>query len=261
MFRNYFAEIWELHPRILNGVLYRDITNLGYADLVSSPVPGEYFNYAIPIGTDPSQLNISDLKQRFAAIKEKVCIYLLEEHLQSGFVEYLIRQGFKFEGRDSWMGYDKNTYRDSNISSTVVEVTSDMFVDYKFVSESVFSDFPGNETYIEICRRSLEGVNSIYPDLKSELYLIYDEDKPAANGGMFYSKEQNFAYLHDAGTLEQYRGRGYQSSLIKYRVNKAVGLGIDRIFSSVDHGGKSWSNTIKCGLNNMHTGMMFLGME
>lgn len=258
MFSNYFPEIWKLFPKVLNGVLFHDIEDLGYAELITSPVPGEYFNFAVPTVTDYSKLDIAQLRKKLLDQKQKLCIYLLEEHQKAGFVEYLIRQGLKFEGRDSWMGYDKSTYINSTIKSSVTLVTINNFDDYKYVSEQVFSDFPGNDVYIKICRKTLEKVFSPTHDLISKMYLIYEGNKPVANGGLFYSVKENFAYLHDAGTLEQYRGKGYQSDLIKYRVNEAVANGIDRIFASVDHGGKSWSNTIKCGLNNLHTGMMFV---
>lgn len=258
MLRNYFQEVWDLHPKLLNGILYNKTEDLGYGNLITSPVPGEYFNYLVPKTTDFMDLDLEDLNGRFKSINQMLCIYLLEEHQKLGFVEYLIRKGLKFEGRDSWMGYDAETYSNSVVKSTVTDVGISEFDDYRMVSEKVFSDFPGNGTYIEICRKSIGGLGGEAFDLKSEFFLIYDSGKPAANGGMFYSKKENFAYLHDAGTLEEFRGKGYQSDLIKFRVNKALSVGIDRIYSSVDHGSKSWSNSIKCGLNNMHTGIMLV---
>jgi GNAT superfamily N-acetyltransferase len=97
-----------------------------------------------------------------------------------------------------------------------------------------------------------------YPGLKLELYLIYEEGIPVSGAGLFFSKERNFAYLHDAGTLERYRGKGYQSDLIRYRVNRALEEGIDRIYSSVDYGSKSWANCIQCGLIQLHTAHGFI---
>ena len=74
---------------------------------------------------------------------------------------------------------------------------------------------------------------------------------PAAGAGLFYSEQGNFAYLHNAGTLNEYRKKGYQTTLIKHRVNIALENGIDNIYSIVEQGEQSWSNCIKNGFNQV----------
>lgn len=145
------------------------------------------------------------------------------------------------------------------MNSKIIVVTPENFVDYNSVLGKVFSDFPGNKTYMKILEKTIsDKLKSDFPGLKSDLYIIYKNGKPASGAAMFYSKEGNFAYLHDAGTLKEFRGKGYQTDLIRHRVNKAISLGIDRIYTSVTQGSTSWSNSIKCGLNEMHTGFILL---
>lgn len=259
MYRKYFDEVWKLHHEWGIGLLDREAVKLPTATVYLSDISGEYFNFATPTVSVPEQLDLESVRKVFEIQKIKPAFFLLEEHVVNGFSEYLIRKDFRFKGRDTWVGYDKNTYVNNQVNSSVTIVKLETFSDYSAVLGKVFSDFPGNPTYLEILMKSFSGhLNESFPDLSSAMYLIYEQDKPVGGAAMFYSKENNFAYLHDAGTLEEHRGKGYQSDLIKHRINIAIELGIDRIYSSIDHGGKSWSNTIKCGLNQMHTGQIFV---
>jgi hypothetical protein len=270
MFRKYFNELWDLHQQWTKGVLYRDILQTKSAKIILSDIGGEYYNFADPTVTTFEELDLEEITKELESHNEKAAVVLNKVHQENGFMEYLVRNGFKFGGTDSWMGYDEKTYKDKEVHAKVVNVTPELFPDYNSVLGKVFVDFPGNEKYNEICQKTVTGeMKGDFAGLKSELYLIYDKQKldtnsvydngkPAAGAGMFYSKEGNFAYLHDAGTLEEFRGKGYQSDLLKHRVNIALEHGIDRIYSSVEQGSTSWSNCIKCGLNDMHTGIIFV---
>lgn len=259
MFRNYFEEVWDLHFKWGTGVLYKEPYDTKSARIITSSVPGEWYNFAFPTVDDPQKFDLEETEKELSKTGNKTSIVLLEKHISRGFIEPLIRSGLKFNGRDSWMGYDKQTYANNQVRAKIVNVALDMFPDYDSVLGKVFVNFPGNPQYENICRKTISGeLNGKFPGLKSELYLIYDDGKPVAGAGLFYSKEGNFAYLHDAGTLPDFRGRGYQSDLIRHRINRVVSLGIDRIYSSVEHGDQSWTNSIKCGLNTMHTGFMLV---
>lgn len=259
MYINYFNDVWELYYKWAKNILYKNKLITATADIVLSDIPGEFFNHSVPLVKNPEELDVAQISQVLNQAHEKAAIYLLEEHQKLGFLEFLIRQGFTLESRDSWMGYDPNTYQNSGINSEVITITPQTFTDYEKVLGKVFTDFPGNDKYLEICKKILEGdIKSEIEDLRSDSYLIYEDGRPVAGAGMFYSASENFAYLHDAGTLEEARGKGYQSDLIKFRVNKALENGINRIFSSVEQGTQSWSNSIKCGLNQMHTGNLLI---
>ena len=259
MYKNYFHELWQLQQRWAYKIFYEKIIDEETFGGFTSSIPGEYFNLVFPKVNKPEDLNLSEILHLFAEIKEKPAIFLFEDQAKDGFVEYLVRQGYKFECRDCWMGYDPKTYNDKTISSKIIEVTPKTFSDFKTVLGEIFKKFPGNTAYLEICEKTLKGdlVND-FTDLKSRFFLIYENGKPVSGAGMFSSVKNNFAYLHDAGTLKDFRGKGYQSDLIHYRVNKAVEEGINRIYSSVDHRTQSWSNFINCGLNQMHMGILLV---
>lgn len=259
MYLNYFPELWQLQQRWAYKIFYNKIINEKTFGGFTSSIPGEYFNLVFPKIERPEELDLAEIDKLFSEIKEKPAVFLFEQQVKDGFVEYLIRQGFKFECRDCWMGYDPKTYIKKEVGSQIVEITADTFSDFKAVVGKVFKEFPGNNRYLEICRRTLndEPLNK-FEDLKSRFFVIYENGKPVSGAGMFSSIKNNFAYLHDAGTLKEFRGKGYQSDLIIFRVDKAIEEGIDRIYSSVDHGTQSWSNFINCGLNQMHMGILLV---
>lgn len=259
MSKNYFDEVLQLQFKLLTGVLYNEVRKLRTCQIALSDIPGEYINFAIPTVESPHDLNRDEIEQVLTAKKEKPSICLVQKHLENGFAEYLVREGYSFEDMESWMGYDKNTYKAQDVKSKITSVSSSNFSDFQEVLGKVFEDFPGNETYLQACLETMQGKRkSSVDDLKLELYLIYDNGKPAAGAGLFYSKSENYAYLHDAGTLEQYRGKGYQTDLIRHRINVAIENDIDRIYSCVEFGSKSWSNSIKCGLNTMQTNILMV---
>jgi len=259
MYRNYFKEVWELHQKWGKDVLYRKIIQKRTSRIILSDIGGEFYNFAYPTTDDPIKLDLQEIENALHEQKEKSVIVLLAEHQRVGFTEHLIRNGYSFLARDTWVGYNIETYRETSTRSEVVKVIPEKFSDYDTVLGKVFADWPGNATYNEICRKTIAGeLKGSFKTLKSELYLIYDKGKPAAGAGLFYSEEGNFAYLHDAGTLEEYRGKGYQTDLIRHRVNVALKNGVDRIYSSVEHGEQSWSNMTKIGFNDLHTSLVFV---
>ena len=172
-------------------------------------------------------------------------IYLSEEHRKLGFVEHLIRKGCKYHGMDSWVILDTNAYhKDSNPNILIKEVDKNNFSDFAKVESTCFPDFPGNSGYLEVSKYSTDYNKD---GIQSKFYVLYEDDTPVACGGLLYSKRMGLAYLHGAGTLENHRGKGYQTALIKYRVDLALENGIKRIYSSVEPGSISWSNCIKVG--------------
>lgn len=246
-----FDELLKTHWIWQKGVLISEENNIDSAVLCFSPINSEYFNLAIPNIDDPRRLDLVAIEKEFVERDRVPSFYLTEDKQKKGLAEYLVRKGYSYSGGDTWMAFDVNNQLNRKIDSEIKEITQEKFDDYYSVLSRVFSDFSGNDKYLEICKDSISGkvTSNSFKDFRSELYLIYDSEKPAAGCGMFYSKEGDFAYLHDAGTLEEFRGKGYQNDLIKYRVNKALEAGITRIYSIVELGGQSWKNMIKNGFS------------
>lgn len=246
-----FCDLFETHWKWQMGVFTKEIREEDGLVYNFTYLKTEIFDIVRPLIDNPEKVNLDLVKKRFERLELTPSFYLTEEFQKKGFVEFLIRNGYSFLDSDTWMVLNQKTLSKNDIGIEVVEITPENFSDYYSVLSKVFSDFPANETYLQICKKSLTKKLSTheFPDFKSELYLVYDNSKPASGAGMFYSVKGNFAYLHDAGTLKEFRGKGYQTDLIRYRTNKALELGIDRIYSLVEQGGKSWKNMIKNGFN------------
>ncbi len=250
-----FKNLLELHWIWQMGIFITEKKEIKGVVYYFGPINSEFFNLALPLIANPLELNLTEVKTEFEKHDRVPSFYITEDLQKLGFTDYLISKGYSSAGNDTWMVLDQSKYQKELSRSKVVEVTPEKFSDYYSVLSVVFSDFAGNEKYLEICKESISGrvTSEAFNDFKSELYLIYDNGKPIAGGGMFYSVEGNFAYLHDAGTLEEFRGKGYQTDLIRYRTNKALSLGITRIYSLVEEKSQSWKNMIKNGFEQVHS--------
>lgn len=251
--------------KILNA--YIDLNEILLADhiekfethiYIQSKIKSPYYSITIPLTEKVELFDIKSIEKNYSESGNKSSIYLLETQQLSGFTEFLIKSGYTFDGRDTWMLFDK-TNKNAAIPVKPVEITKETFTDFYNVLDVVFSDFDGNDSYQSVIKNSLGSVlNTLHPDLVSRVFVIYENSTPVSGGALLYSKSGNFAYLHDTGTLEEYRGKGYQTSLIRHRVEIATKEGIENIFSLVEHGGQSWRNMIKNGFKQKHVANLFV---
>lgn len=245
-----FDNLWKLHWKWGKGILVNEIRQTDTGTVYLSDILGPYYNFATPKTKKPEEFNHKEVERILKSKGHKPSVFLTEKQQDLGFTEHLIKNGYKFDARDTWVLLDKGLYKNKRGKAKITDVIPETFKDFNKVLSKVFSDFDGNEKYLEICLKILKGeAENIFSDFSSRLYVIYDDKEPAAGAGLFYSKQGNFAYLHNAGTLKKYRKRGYQTALIKHRVNVALENGIDNIYSIVEQGGQSWSNCIKNGFN------------
>jgi len=148
---------------------------------------------------------------------------LLEKYQELGFNDYLISQGFKIDSHEAWMVLNQERYLDNKVKAEIIRIDESNFSDFDEVLMKAFNTFPGMEEYLAICKRLTSNKpENYFSDFSTELYLIYDDGKPAVAAGLFFSKQGNFGYLHTAGTKEEFRGKGYQTALLKHRVNRAL---------------------------------------
>lgn len=254
-----FEKIWQLHSTWDKGTLISEIKETKSAKIYLSDINGTYSNFAIPQSNNLDQFNLAEAENILIEAGQKPSIYLFEDKQHSGFTEFLVRQGYKLESRDTWLILDMDLYKERKIASEIIKVTPDNFVDYRRLLVGVFGEFSGMEKYLEVYLRSIkEGTKSSLSDLVSELFLVYDNGNVASGAGMFYSKQGNFAYFHSSRTIKDYRGRGYQTDLIHKRVQVALENGISQIYVVADHGSQSWSNWIKNGFRQIQVTNTFV---
>ncbi len=240
-----FEKLWNDYTTLALGTYLKEVKQTGAAKIFLSDIPGRYHSFATPIVSNPQEFDLEAVASLLKENSNDLSIYLSEAHQKAGFVEYLIRKGCKYRGFDSWVVLDNKLYdKPVAVDYSVKEVSKDSFPDFAEVESACFPDFPGNPAYLMVSKKTIGYKNG---DIQSKFYVIHENGKPVACGAMLFSRQENIAYLHGAGTLEKYRGKGYQTTLIKHRVNIALENGITRIYSSVEPGSKSWSNCIKTG--------------
>ena len=254
-----FSEIWDLHTKWASGVIYSKIETLGTATVFTSDVPGEYFNFAVPTVDIPDSLNLDEIKNTLHFGLHKSAVSLFESHQQSGFIEYLAKNKFEIASHDSWLLFNKDEYSNVEVIGDIREVGLEKLGDFYKVARPVWDFLPGNEEYLAMEAKFLRGeAKSALSDLQLRLYVLYEAGEPVANGGLFYSVQENFGYLQDAGTLKDFRGRGYQTSLIRHRINESLKNGISRLYVSAEHEGTSWRNCLKNGFEPIQVIRTFL---
>jgi ribosomal protein S18 acetylase RimI-like enzyme len=78
------------------------------------------------------------------------------------------------------------------------------------------------------------------------LYLARVDGRPAASAILFVRR--NAAYLADAATDPQYRGRGLQTALLRRRIADASSAGVDFVCSGAAYLSASHRNMERVGL-------------
>ncbi len=243
-----FQQLLGIHEKWGNKLIFSEIIESDQAKIyLSEEDPSCYYNYATP-KTEPEEFNWNEFDKVFSEKGKNPALYLSEENQANGFLESAVRHNFKIAAADTWLLLDTDYYKTAASEVDVTNVTQESFDDYKNIMNEVFADYPGNEGYLEMCRKVQSGeARSGVSDFVAEFYLINDGAIPVSGAGMFYSKRGGFAYLHNTGTLKAFRGRGYQTSLVRHRIDKALSLGVTNIYSLVEHGEQSWRNLIKVG--------------
>lgn len=236
-----FEEFWTLHGQWASQTpIIKETIELTSSKLYLSDVPGEFFNFAVPKTESPGNLDLAEIG--------KNGIYLFEKYWHCGFLEHLTKNGYKFLGTDCWLVSGRDANLEMQISTNILEVSRETFPDFYKVMSVVFKNFSGNKKYLEVCRDSLTN-KTLGCDLQSKFFLIYEGGKPVSGAGVFFSQANNIAYFHNAGTLENFRGKGYQTSLIKHRLKLVRDLGINRIYAITELGSSSWKNYLKLGFD------------
>lgn len=242
-----FEELWKLHLKWSQNILTRDIVDLNSAILYISPLPGKYWNFAIPKKPKLTDRDLTNIQNEFKKRKTQPTFYLTES-LQSFLPKELSTRGYSLNYTDTWMFLEKDESHAPETQNKVTVVRAANYQDFLDLELSVFGDDEENRIYQQMTIDSLSrNLNQKVPDLKSELYLIYEDSKPVASAALFFSVKENIGYLHDGATATEFRGKGCQTDLINYRVKRGMENNITRFYSIAEFESGSWRNLKKLG--------------
>lgn len=92
------------------------------------------------------------------------------------------------------------------------------------------------------------------PNFKN--YIAYIDNEVAGMASLFISEEKG--YIANDFTFEKFRGKGVQKVLLKHRINKALELGIKKLYTDVEFGSISHNNMEKLGFKTIFINSFFI---
>lgn len=254
-----FKDLWKAHSEWGQGILIKEIKPLKTADIYFGCTPDEWFNFALPKVKKPEELDLKEIKKALSPVSPPTTIYLWEEHIKAGFPKFLSQNGYELMTKDTWVVFDKRAGKNLEIEIPVEHTALAKFPDYEKVAVEVYRKewSYDNRPYVEVCRRSLTGeVKSKAPSFSAEFFMIYEDSKPVAEGGLFLTKE--VGYFHNDATFKRYQRRGYNTALIKKRIKFCLEKGIETLYALVEYEDPSFRNYNKCGFEPWQVANMFV---
>jgi GNAT superfamily N-acetyltransferase len=251
-----FPSLWKEHFTWSRGVLTKKIIQLKSADIYLGYTPDAWYNFALPKVRSPRDFDLKEIKEILAPANPSATVYLHEKHIKA-YSLFLIRNGYRKMGTDTWMVFSPEIDKEVVVGTSVKHIGLSRFADFDKITTEVYkTEGFDDRPYNEICRKTLIGkIKSKASGFSSEFFMIYEGGKPAAGAGLF--RTYKIGYFHNDATLPCFRGKGYQTILIKERINYCLTRGIKTMYTIVEYGSRSFKNYQKCGFETWQVANLF----
>jgi GNAT superfamily N-acetyltransferase len=231
----------------MNGIIYSDITRYPTFIHIASSFKDLWYNFIFPT-TNVDQF---DWDSAFGVIKEQKNIFgkqvsfYIHSTLDKNFQEMLSKNKYSKASSDVYMykrleeetnESDLNNYKLETVDKTNEE-------QYLEMSQLHFPDWENGDKYT---RRCLE-MNGKVDDKESVAFLLKVNNTAVSSGGIILSPKSNLAYLHNVGTLAEFRRKGYFSIILQKMCAYAKSKGINEVFSIVEEDSASYHGHVKIG--------------
>lgn len=171
--------------------------------------------------------------------------YYIRQTLVSDYEDYLRSLKLSQDYIDSYMVLHIKDYLDFDNKETIlVEVKDENFEEYKASALELFQSWSNEEEYVEYFN-SLSKENNDSKIFKD--YILKLNGEIVSIASIIFDVEMNLAYIHNAGTLPQFRRNGYFNVMNSFLVNKAFELGITRAYAITEKDGESYYAYKKMG--------------
>ena len=170
--------------------------------------------------------------------------YYIKDNFIQNYKDRLVKLGYKTLGDNTYMLLVMKKKFGIN-GENIKEIQEKQAGAYIKIAQSCFPEF---ETEEQNCRRflNLSRANTNKDLTISNLSLTINR-KIAAFASLYSSKKLNLAYLHNDGTAEEFRRKGFHKMLIQKRCNMAFDFGIKNIYAILEEGGASFYSYSKLG--------------
>ena len=244
------AEYNQFERRSFNPDFGKKETNGGTIRCVTDDDYGSYISYYdFPLSEAKKQITeqLTYFAEKKVNFEWKVYStdspQLLDEQLQ--------QHGFIAQEPESFMVLDLSTHKKESAEySLCTEVTDEKGIqDAIKVQEQVW-DNELTHLFHSLLKQKKMAPESV------TIYVIYDDQKPIASAWITYNENSPFAGIWGGSTIEDYRGQGFYSMLLKKRIQDAKQRGIQ--YLTIDASNMSKPIVTKQGFKTIATTTAYL---
>ncbi len=240
--------------KLLQSSIYPEATESETFWFVKSKFKDIWYNYIVPIVL-PADFSWDAAAKIIGAApsENREIAFYIPEDLMSGYQPELIRRRYKQFGSEVYM-YQKIEEKFGDVAGDLVSVTKENLAEYLDIAVKCFPEWKSEKEYSQYFF-DLEQGSGRDPLYKS--YLLSVDHKFVAFGSIVMSPKLNLAYLHNAGTVAEYRHQGHYLNMVKHRCNVAIDSGVNECYSLVDKSAGSYKALQKIGFEPKATSYLF----
>jgi len=216
--------------KLLKDVIYISVVREKSFIHIKSIFKDSWYNFIIPIVI----VDKFDWKEAKGIIKEEKkdnveMSFYVHDSLVNDYKESIVRKGYKNFGTDVYMCLELDKLFD-DISGDFVALNKDDRDEYLEATVKCFPDWENEKDYSEyfynLMQTSSENIH--------HTILLKVNNKLASFGSVVISKKLRLAYLHNLGTLGEYRRKRYAENITKYLCNLAWKNSVEKVYGLLE---------------------------
>lgn len=230
-----------------------EVTKIGNCTLLCEPNSPKSIYYNRIKGFGKNNLDkLGELLNQYNKQDIHPCFDLTPNNVTEEVAVALFNNGYSAGIQLTFMEKIPQIYDEFNEEIKIVQVTNQNAEEFVKI---VIQSSEGMEVDDEVIARKKQYFYR--PNFQN--FMAYCEGKVAGIGSLFISGDEG--YIANGFTFEQYRNKGIQKELLKYRVNKAQELGLTKLYTDVEFGSISHNNMNKLGFKTVYINSLWIKMK
>ena len=236
------------HVHLMRDVIYTTVEDHGsFTHLECQQYPDAWYNFIVPtVGAD--SFPFDEAEEIIAAQKEKgiTVSYYLHAPLRDEFIAPLDELGYKHMANDEFLLI--NLQESHETSNRTIEPLTDEYLDqYLEAARVCFPDWENNPHGSNCFYRLMK--DNPYEDKIFQTFIILVDDTLVSFGSVILDHAVDLGYLHNDGTLEEYRRQGFHADLTRARCDYTLKHGINDLVTITEKDSGSYKSFDKLGFN------------
>ncbi|MBF4691487.1 GNAT family N-acetyltransferase [Fusibacter ferrireducens] len=221
-----------------------EILNVGKSSLMidkNSPKSG-YYN-RVKGFCEEDIVNLENILNTYSKYEIEPCFEITPNNISENVSRTLSKEGF--------INVEQLVYMELK---ELEAIQSDSKIEIFKVTESNAEEFINiillSNEGMDISQKVIENKKHYFYESNFHNYIAYSSGEVAGIGSMFIS--ENVGYIANDYTFEKARGLGCQKVLLAHRINEAIKLGLESLYTDVVFGSISHSNMKKLGFTDVY---------